>query len=212
MTTVTSGTPAATAREPRFRVNRKDTISTIATVVLTAIALLAGLALRNSVESRTKTYKDPSGVVINYPDTWHLNTSDAAQGVLSARDPNAQGFPTTLELRRVAVDPDAKDEDALALAANQVAINRGNELTAFKLFDITTGQPFKGLPGATTSFVFVSDTSGALQEGLPVVVLGDSVLVRKGGTVYVFSLLSTEDNRPQALASLRAFVDSVQLP
>jgi hypothetical protein len=60
--------------------------------------------------------------------------------------------------------------------------------------------------------VFVNTSGNALQEDLPVVVLGDDILVRKGGTVYVFSLLSSEENRPQSMAMLRAFVDSAQLP
>jgi len=43
-------------------------------------------------------------------------------------------------------------------------------------------------------------------------VLGDDTLVRKGGTVYVFSALATEENHAQATAQLKMFVDSAQLP
>ena len=208
--TTTATTPSAST--PRFRINGHDRVSLILTVALTVVALIAGLVLRNTVESRTKTYKSPFGVVIQYPDSWRLNTTDAASGFVHAHESNAQSFPTALELRSITVDPAAKDEDALALAASQVALNRGLDLTAFKVFDVSTGHTFKGLPGATASFVYVSDQNNPLQEGLPMVVLGDDSLVRKGGTVYVFSVLSTEENHAQALAQLKAFVDSAQLP
>jgi hypothetical protein len=208
--TVPAAAPAASGTQ-RFRVNHHDRASLILTLVVTAIALIAGLVLRGAVESYTKGYKTPQGVFIEYPDTWQLNTTDAS-GVVRAKDSAAQNFATTLELRVVSVDSAAKDNEALSYAANQVALNRGQEQSNFKVFDLTAGQTIKGLPAATSSFVFVSDTSSALQEGLPVVVLGDDTLVRKGGTVYIFSALSTEENHAQATAQLKAFVDSAQLP
>jgi hypothetical protein len=211
MTSTTSTVPAASGTQ-RFRVNHHDRASLILTLVVTAIALIAGLALRSAVESRTRAYKTPEGVTIQYPDAWRLNTADASSGIVSAQDSAAQSFATTLELRVVSMDPAAKDDEALSFAANQTAINRGQEQSSFKVFDLTAGQTIKGLPAATSSFVFVSDTSGALQEGLPVVVLGEDTLVRKGGTVYIFSALSTEENHAQATAQLKAFVDSAQLP
>ena len=211
MSNTTSTIPAAEPAAPRFRMNHHDRTSLILTFVVTAIALIAGLVLRGSVEGYTKGYKTPEGVTIQYPDTWQLNTTDAS-GVVRATDNAAQSFATTLELRVVTVDAAAKDDEALSFAANQVALNRGNDLSAFKIFDVVPGQTVKGSPGATSSFVFVSDTSGALQEGLPVVVLGDDTLVRKGGSVYVFSVLSTEDNHARAVSQLKAFVDSAQLP
>ena len=208
--TVPAAAPAASGTQ-RFRVNHHDRASLILTLVVTAIALIAGLVLRGAIESYTKGYKTPQGVLIEYPDTWQLNTTDAS-GVVRAKDSAAQNFATTLELRVVSVDSAAKDNEALSYAANQVALNRGQEQSNFKVFDLTAGQTIKGLPAATSSFVFVSDTSSALQEGLPVVVLGDDTLVRKGGTVYIFSALSTEENHAQATAQLKAFVDSAQLP
>ncbi len=197
---------------PRFRINYHDRISLILTLVVTAVALLAGLALRGAVESRMKLYRMPTGLTLQYPDTWRLNTADAANGIVSMQDSAAQRFATTLELGILKVDASARDGEALAFAANQLALNRGRDLTAFKVFGITPGQMVKGLPGASSSFVYVSDTGDVLQDALPVVVLGDDVLVRQGGTVYVFTALSTEDNHALASSQLKTFVDSAQLP
>ena len=162
---MTSTTPTIPAAAPtqRFRVNQRDRISLILTLLVTVIALGAGLALRGAIESYTKGYKTPAGVFIEYPDTWQLSTTDDA-GVIRVRDSAAQSFATTLELRTVSVEASTKDDEALSLAANQVALNRGQAESNFKLFDLSTGQTLKGLPAATSSFVFVSDTSSALQE------------------------------------------------
>jgi hypothetical protein len=205
---------ASTSKSPTFRVNKKDRLSTLLTIAVTVVALMVGLLLRNGVESRTKAFQTSEGISVQYPAAWRLSSAESTPSgvIVQARDVNAQDFPTTLELRTVAVEPTATDEDALGLAAGQVALNRAQNLADFKMFDILTGQTVKGLPGATTSFVFVNTSGNALQEDLPVVVLGDDILVRKGGTVYVFSLLSSEENRPQSMAMLRAFVDSAQLP
>jgi hypothetical protein len=170
MTNISSNPPAGA---PSFRMNHHDRASLFATLAVTAVALIAGLVLRNAVESRTQPYQTPAGVTIQYPDTWRLNTTDAASGIVSAQDSAAQSFATTLELRTVGVDPSTGDAEALAFAANQLALNRGREQSNFKVFSLTPGQTIKGLPGATSSFVFVSDPSGVLQEGLPDVCSSD---------------------------------------
>ena len=201
-----------TTLAPKVRINDRDLLSLILTVALAIIALFAGLLLRGSVESRTRAYTSPAGVVIQYPDTWRLNSADAAQGALRARDTNALSYATTLELQTYAIDASADDAEALGMIANQAALSRAANLSAFKLFEVRTGQIIKGLPGATASYVFVSNAGGVMQEGMPVVVMGDDMVARKGGAVYVFSVLSTENNHDRAMAQLKAFVDSAQLP
>lgn len=197
---------------PNPRINERDRLSLILTVAITLLALAAGLLLRGSVESRTRAYSSPAGVTIQYPDGWRLQTADAAEGTVRARETTAQGFATTLEVQTLVVDTSLGDDVALSMMANQAALTRAANLPAFKLFEVNTGLTFKGLPGATASYVFVNTGGSALQEEMPVVVLGDDVMVRKGGTVYLFSVHSTEANHARALAQLKAFVDSAQLP
>jgi hypothetical protein len=170
------------------------------------------LLLRNSVEARTKAYTDTSGVGIQYPEGWRLNTSQAAAGVLVVRDDNALGYPATFEARWLPADLQTADEEALANAANTLALNRGRDLAAFQLFEVAGGETVKGLPGARASYVFVDTSGGAFEERLPAVVLGEDVLARKGNRVYVFSMLATEDDQTGVQPLFRAFVESAQLP
>lgn len=200
------------AATPQFRINARDRLSALLTILVTLIALLAGSLLRNAVESRTKTYADPSGVAVTYPAAWRLDSSDAAGGVVRVTDAESTAYPTVFQVRWIAVDPAAKDDEVLAAVANTLALNRGQELTAFKMFDLTAGQVVKGLPGAISSFVFVDTSGDPFQEKLPTVVLGDDQLARKGNRVYVFSMLSTEGARTQHLPMFGAFVESAKLP
>lgn len=207
--TTTTVTPAPA---PQFRINEHDRVSALLAALVTLIALLAGSLLRNSVESRTKSYTDPSGVVLTYPDTWRLDNSDAASGAVRVRESEPVDYPTTFEARWIAIDPAAKDEEVLSTVANTLALNRGQNMVAFKMYELSGGQTIKGLPGAIDTFVFVDNPGGAFQEKLPSVVLGEDQLARKGNRVYVFSLLTTEAARNHYLPLFRAFVESAKLP
>ena len=191
-----------------------NTNSLMATILITAVAVLLGLFYRDRVEARVKPYAGAVGIAIQYPAWWTLDTSGAASGILSARDSEAGSFATTIGLQSIGVDPKADDAAAIAQAYAQLSVNRGQDLGSLKVFDLATGPEtkVKGLPGGEGSYVFVSRPGTFLQESLPAVVLGDDTFVRKGGRVYVFSLQATEANRPLALKKYRAFIDSATLP
>jgi len=188
--------------------------SLMLTIVVTAVAVLIGLLYRDAVEARVKPYTDPAGISIHYPAWWTLDTRNAASGAVRARDDDAGSFATTLEVQSIGVDPTAKDDAAIAQAYAQLSVNRGQSLGSLKVFDLAVGPEHvvKDLPGGEGSYVFVSRPGTFLQERLPAVVLGDDTFVRKGGRVFVFSLQSTEANRPLALKKYRAFIDSATLP
>ena len=204
--------PALPAMPVQSRVNRQDTISTMLVVIITLVALLLGLLLRNSVEAKTKTFTDPSGVAFNYPDTWIISTASADQGLWRVRDDAAGGFPTTFELRRVAVDATAPLTDVLHLVENDLTGTRSQTLTAFKLFGMSLKETYQSQPGAHARYVFVTSPGTVLQESLPTVVVGDDYLLRKASNVYVFSLQAAEDNRGDALPQFNKFVDTATLP
>ncbi|MCS6774093.1 MAG: hypothetical protein RMM31_10980 [Anaerolineae bacterium] len=207
-------TAQATSQQPLpvRQVNWRDQWSAALAIVVTVAALLAGLALRASVESRVRTYSNPSGLSFQYPDGWQIDAREADLGLIRVRYMAAAEYPTTFELRWIAVDPAMEDVDALSFAANQLAINRGREHLAFKVLDVQSRQTIKGLPASTTSYVLVEDSSGLMRQNLPAVVLGEDIGVRKGERVYIFSWLASEGNRAQTEAAFRAFVESAKLP
>lgn len=201
-----------TTRKMLARINTQDTVSLVMVTAMTVIALTAGLLFRNAVESRTRSYTDPTGVAIRYPDGWQLDTSAAAQGRLAVSDVQASDFPTTFEMRRTVVDPKATDAAALSSVADTLSLSRGSSLTAFKLFNVTPSQGINGLPATKANYVYVKVPAGILQTNLPAVVMGRDYLLRKGDKVYTFSLQAAQNAIEQATPLFDKFVASAQLP
>jgi len=186
--------------------------SALLAVLIAIGAVIAGLLWRDGAESRTSSYVDPGGLSIQYPERWRINTASADIGIVRVSDPLAPGYPTAFEVRRLPVSADAADEDALANAANTIALNRAQDLTAYKLLTLESGQTIRGFAAARATFAFVHDPAGPFQESLPVVVLGEDVMLRKGNQVFVLSLFAGQESYPRAQERFRAFVESVTLP
>lgn len=200
----------ANAQAEARHVNGRDTASAITVFVIAALALVAGLQVRNSAEARVKAYADPSGVQLAYPDAWRLDTRRAVDGVLRVRDTQSDGYPSTFELSWAAIDPKLDDEAAVSNASSNLALNRARDLAAYKTFDLTMTPNTAST--ASSSYVFVANQGGALQESVPVVVMGEDRFVRKGDKVYVFSMQTTEAGREQAMAQFERFISSAVLP
>jgi hypothetical protein len=181
-------------------------------VGMTVVALILGLLLRNSVETRTRSYTDPTGLSISYPDGWQIKEAEAEGESVQVSNLTGGGFPTTFEVSRVAVEPSAPVTEVLALVGNDLALNWGRDRTAFKVFEVTPNQMVKGLPASRIRYVYVDVPAGILQESLPTVVLGSAYLVRKEGNVYVIGLRAEEDNYDEATARFERFVESAILP
>jgi hypothetical protein len=175
-------------------------------------AVIAGLLWRDVAESRTSSYVDPDGLSIQYPERWRINTTNADIGIVRVSDPLAPGYSTAFEVRRLPVSADATDEDALANAANTIALNRAQDLIAYKLLTLESGQTIRGFAAARATFAFIHDPAGPFQESLPVVVLGEDVMLRKGNQVFVLSLFAGQESYLRAQERFRAFVESVTLP
>jgi FlaG/FlaF family flagellin (archaellin) len=213
----TTVTTVETAPAPRGA-TRQDRISEIIVIIVTLAALLAGTLLRTQVEGETKSVQ-ADGVTLSYPANWQVSTASGETGVTTVRDNAAMGYPTTFEYRKVTVDASAPVTETLAQVANSFSINRAQNLSNFKVLSTESGKDesgndltVKGLPAYKLHYVFVH-TPGSIQRAtMPVVVMGDDYLVQKGDSVYIFSMQTTEENRPTALQKFDSFVNSAQLP
>lgn len=196
----------ADGRELHVASGTHELVSGTATLLVAGLALVGGLAVRNLAESASKSYSDPTGVTLTYPESWRLDKRAAGDGVIAVREGQSDGFPNTLELRWVPINSTLNDSAAIGEAANIVAVNRAREHTAYKTFDLSmTGAP-------SSHYVFVANRGGALQESMPVVVLGEDRFIRKGERVYVFSMQSTEANQSTARMAFERFVSGATLP
>lgn len=207
--TISSNTAA---RGPVFQIDRRDRISAASVIAVTLLALLLGALLRSSVQGRTSAFSAPGGVAINYPRGWTLDSAQAKNGSVTVRDMTARGAPTEMQVQTVPVEANAQTNTALADTANNLALTRGQQFASFKAFGTEVGQTIRGLPGAKSTYVYVTSPNNVFREHLPSVMLGEDRLVKKGDKVYVFSLQSTEANRDAALKQFERFVNSAKLP
>ena len=197
---------------PRQGISALEVLSGLLVLALTLAALLAGLLLRNSVESRVKTYSDPSGWSLQYPDGWQVNATDAERGIVRVRDLTSGRFPTTIEVRRVVVDASAPATETLGFVSDSLSTDRGRELTAFKVFSVRGDLTLKDRPAAESRYVFVNAPTTAFQENVPAVVMGKDYLIHKGDKVYIFTLHATEPNFDAAQSTLDRVVEGAELP
>jgi RsiW-degrading membrane proteinase PrsW (M82 family) len=198
-------------REGRAVAETEGGWSVALTLVVAVAALAAGWLLRETVESRTRGYTDPSGVQINYPERWRLDTRNAQDGRLRVREANAtDGFPTTLELRWVPIDASVSPTASVASVANSLAVDRGRTQPAFRPYALVIDRTDANR--ASLDYVFVYVPGSAMQESLPVVVLGRDRYLRRGDRVYVFSVQSTEENLELATRAFDQFVSGTVLP
>jgi RsiW-degrading membrane proteinase PrsW (M82 family) len=186
-----------------------DTVAAGATFAVAALALAGGLFARNLAESAVNTYQDASGVAISYPERWRIDKRALADGVLTMREPDTDGFPATFELRWTPVEATLDDKAAIGNAAGAIALSRAADKSAYKTYDLIMTH---GQPAATSAFVYVANRGGALDTSVPVVVLGEDRLIRKGGRVYVFSMQATEADIAQVRTAFERFVNSAALP
>jgi hypothetical protein len=186
------------------RLDGRDTLVAAVTFAAAALALVGGVVVRDATESRVKLHSDASGVQFAYPDDWRLDLRRAADGLFVVRE---TGGDAAFELRAIAVNPKSDDRGSITQAAGSLALNRARELTAFRSFDLSSD----GAAG-TGTFAYVANAGSALQETLPVVMLGEDRFVRKGGRMYIFTLHTTEAGRAVAAAKFERFVQSAVLP
>ncbi len=180
----------------------------LAAIGVTALALMLGLVQRNAVLGETVSATN-AGATVSYPATWSLSRSTTE---LQARTRGGGGYETTLTLHSIKVDANLDDVAAIAIASNQMNIDRGTQRSGYKVFDLETGKKLKGHGSATARYAFTVDRSSFVQESLPVVMTGDDTYVRNGDTVYVLTIETPVANRGSAMPRYHRFVSSISFP
>ncbi len=176
-------------------------------ILVVAVALLAGWGVRTYAESwvgRASTATGPA-LTVSYP-AWWLSSADG--GDLRFRDVRAGGVPPAIEVRAANAAQADQAVHALALEADSLSLGRGRELSAYRILSTDTKATYRGAPALEVSYVYVLDKADAFQQQLPVVMLGEDMLVYQAGRVFVFSLQAPQDGFDQAQRRFRALVDS----
>jgi hypothetical protein len=186
-------------------IRRRDRWADWAVIVLVAVALVLGLALREAVRSRTVPFAFPEAPVSGRcPANWVRETGD--DPLLRARDPLGGEFRTTIELRSRPLAAGA--EPAIVLDA--LALERAGQVAAYRM--LGTDQVLLGGQNATRrTFTYVHVDSDPYVDRLPVVVRGVDLALREGDRVVVVTLLADADRFDANYRYLRRFIQALEL-
>lgn len=172
---------------------------------LTALALLAGLALRSTALSRTRTVEE-NGFLVQIPDQWvveyasgGLNGQQAVRPALTAWDPLSPGT------RYLATLLPAQDDASLATVASFHNLQRAQTETAYRVLEQTPAT-LGGREGYRVLFAFV-DASAPGE--IPVLFQGADYYFFEGDSVIVATLETRHDFEKEFIP-FKSFAASAQ--
>ncbi len=171
-------------------------------VILTAAAVFGGWLIKNGLESATRDV-ERSGVAARYPAGWELEKGMASEPLLfMATDPlkPAQRYLVT----EMPAPVDGK-LDTLALQRN---IQRGGQLTLYRIFDQTAVEYHNARAGYMVHFAYVDPRQAGV---LPLVVEGIDYYLDYNGKILVVTM--EDDARTFAADQPRFmhFLDSIRV-
>jgi hypothetical protein len=159
-------------------------------VALVIVALLLGWAFKGWVLGQMVTFTSDDGAVsLSYPDRW-LEQVDK-ETLVTARDVRAEGlFKPTISLRSREMDPEFPLTENELLAT--LALNRGAELTAYRVLSVDQGT-LGGLEASKVTYAYVAEPAGGSQGSIPVVVQAIDWVVIHEGRAYILTLAAEAD-------------------
>jgi len=184
---------------------RRDRWADWAVVVLVAVALILGLALREVTLFRTVpfTFAEDS-ISGRCPANWVRETGD--DPLLRVRDPLGGEFGAVLELRSRPLAVEA--EPTMVLDA--LALERAGQVVAYQTLS-TDRVLVGGEAVARRTFTYVHVDSNPYVVRLPVVVRGMDLARRDGGRIVVVTVLAGVDDFDAYYRYFYAFVESLRL-
>ncbi len=184
----------------------RDRYAGLLTLIITLIALTLGWSLKTSIEMRTRNFQDATaGIRFDYPATWLKGTETGALVLLTdAR------VASTFATRITARTRDGEDKN-LSTLSKEWTFEASNELNGYRVLAIVPQGD--GSARVSIRYAYVAEPrSGAdTSASLPVVALGEDVLILKGKRLYILSVQADQARFAQAEKNWSALIASVRL-
>ncbi len=194
-----------TAIASRAQTSRAQGYTEWAVILLVAVALVAGWAIKASAENAVEPYS-ANGITLSYPAHWM--PSKPSDGSLRFRDTQAGGVPATITVRPASACSADAAASAVAAEAEGLILTHGSDLTAYSTLS-TDSAAFRGQPTRRVSYTYVEDNANAFMQSLPVVMLGEDLVTYQQGQVYVISLRAPQDEFAEAQRKFEALLGSI---
>lgn len=173
------------------------------------LLLVAGLFLKISIESRTRTFNGP-GVSISYPDGWVQLTGEGQ--LLYVADPfSSAQFPTGVTIRQLPVEEVGRNLATIGDVAAAWAMRQGQDKQVYRVLNIEPAI-INGQNAVRVEYAFVPQTApGGQTNTVPVVARAQDYLVQQGESLTVFTLAAAASVFEANADLWQSVLDTVQI-
>ncbi len=178
-------------------------LSDWAVIVITIIALLAGILLRNSVQNRSVSFSN-EGISAQTPQGW-LTSSVQGNDILHVTDPQSSGFGTTYTIQNIPVATGATVDQV----ASMLILQRGQAMTAFRVLNQQQVTVY-GQAAYEIDYVYVESNPNLTHNDIPNIVRGMDYIFMNGEHAIVVTYWADEKAYASDLGRFQRFLGSLK--
>ncbi len=174
------------------------------TIIVAIGAFALGLSLRASTLNAVQVYINvQAGLEVRYPRDWLIDESD--DYVFRIQDMTRIGFKPTILIRTVPIGA----ATTLRTVLDSLNINRSNTLINYTLLSQNDTTLPDDTPGIVMTYTYVATEENPFLESLPIVVLGQDIVTRRGSQAIIITFLTEAETFSNDLATFNRLLDSL---
>lgn len=184
---------------------RQHRFAHILSIAMFIIAALYGLNIRQGILYATQRYSNIQvGINLDYPSQWLLDND--GNYILRIRDMQRIGYKTTMQ---IALHPAGSNVSARNIL-DTLNISRPITLSTYAVQFIEPYTLPNGIQGTIMRYTFVDTETNKFLQTVPVVVIGQDILVRRGDQALVISFHSDANTFEQDIDLFDRMLSSLE--
>ena len=174
------------------------------TIIVAALAFAFGLNLRSSALNAVRVYSNvQAGIEVSYPRNWLIDES--GDYVFRIQDMTRVGFKPTILIQTVPIG----EATTLRTVLDSLNINRPRTFIDYNVLSLEDTTLPDDTPGEVLTYTYVATEENAFLESLPIVVLGQDIVTRRGSQAIIITFLAEAGTFADDLATFNRFLDSL---
>ncbi len=172
-------------------------------IIITLIALLAGVLFKNSVENRSVSFSN-AGISAQTPQGW-LSSNVQGNDILHVTNPQSSGFGTTYTIQNIPIASGATVDQV----ASMLILERGQVMTAFRVLNQQQVTVY-GQAAYEIDYVYVESNPNLTHNQTPNIVRGMDYLFMSGGHAIIVTYWADEKAYTSDLGRFQRFLGSLK--
>lgn len=166
--------------------------------------ILIGINIRNSNLNATTTYiNNEAGIRANYPAEWLLDVDGSY--VFRVQDISRPGFKTSIQIE---IFP-FTEEMSPANVIEDLSLSRARVLSTYDILGVRD-YLLDDVPATLSEYTYVFTQANPFTQSVPIVVIGQDILVQRRGQAILISFLTDADSYGEDIAIFEAFLESLE--